>query len=52
MKAIEEEEKKRLEVKEVLVGPPTHRSSASLVAHPENPELVLFGGEFFDGRKV
>ena len=47
VKAIEEEERKRLEVKEVPLdgGGPSHRSNLSLVAHPENPELVFFGGE-------
>ena len=54
VKAIEEEERKRQEVKEVNLGEtgPTHRSNLSLVVHPENPELVLFGGEFFNGQKT
>ena len=54
VKAIEEEERKRLEVKEVPLdgGGPSHRSNLSLVAHPENPELVFFGGEFYNGQKT
>ena len=28
------------------------RLSASLSAHPEKDELILFGGEFFNGKKV
>ena len=52
VKAIEEEEKKRKEVKEVKVDPPSHRSNLSLNAHPDNPELILFGGEFYSGNKT
>jgi len=28
------------------------RLSASLSTHPEKDELILFGGEFFNGKKV
>lgn len=28
------------------------RLNASLSAHPEKDELILFGGEFFNGKKV
>ena len=53
VKAIEEEEKKRNEVKEVkLKESPSHRSNLSIVPHPEAPEIVLFGGEFHNGQKV
>lgn len=38
---------------------PTHAAvvcipslNASLCAHPEKDELILFGGEFFNGQKV
>jgi len=52
VKAIEEEEKKRNEVKEVkLKESPSHRSNLSIVPHPEAPEIVLFGGEFHNGQK-
>ncbi len=51
VKAIEDEERKRSEVKEEPSEPPSHRANLSLTSHPEgNPELVLFGGEFHDGR--
>jgi len=50
VKAIEEEERKRQEVKEVAVEPPSHRSNFSMTAHPDNPEIVLFGGEFYNGQ--
>ena len=54
VKAIEEEEKQRKSVKEIPVegNKPTSRSNFSIVAHPDNPELVLFGGEFYNGQKV
>jgi len=52
VKAIEEEEKKRQEVKEVVVEPPTHRSNFSMTSHPDNPEIVFFGGEFYNGQKT
>lgn len=28
------------------------RLNGSLSAHPEKDELILFGGEFFNGKKV
>lgn len=28
------------------------RLNASLSAHPEKDEVILFGGEFFNGKKV
>ena len=52
VKAIEAEEQKRKEVKEVKVDPPSHRSNLSFTAHPDHPELVLFGGEFHNGNKT
>ena len=52
VKAIEEEERKRQEVKEVTVGPPSHRSNFSITAHPDNPEIIFFGGEFYNGQKT
>ena len=53
VKAIEEEEKKRSEVKEIkLKESPSHRSNLSMLPHPEAPEIVFFGGEFHNGQKV
>ena len=52
VKAIEEEERKRQEVKEVAVGAPSHRSNFSITAHPDNPEIIFFGGEFYNGQKT
>uniref|UniRef100_A0A673UYE3 Uncharacterized protein n=1 Tax=Suricata suricatta TaxID=37032 RepID=A0A673UYE3_SURSU len=32
--------------------PPSPRLHASLSAHPDKDELILFGGEYFNGQKV
>ena len=50
VKAIEAEERKRQEVKEVKVEAPSHRSNFSMTSHPDNPEIVFFGGEFYNGK--
>ena len=50
VKAIEEEERKRQEVKEIKVDAPSHRSNFSMTVHPDNPEIVFFGGEFYNGK--
>ncbi|KAK8773487.1 hypothetical protein V5799_011984 [Amblyomma americanum] len=47
-----EEDRKRLAVTEELVGPPSCRSGATLCVHPEKDQLLLFGGEYFNGQKV
>ncbi|KAJ5225832.1 hypothetical protein N7468_007057 [Penicillium chermesinum] len=45
-----EEQAKFLKVTEIPSGPPAPRSSATLLASPSNRnELLLFGGEYFDG---
>lgn len=52
IKAIEAEEKKRSQVKELkMTEPPSHRSNFTLCAHPDNPELWMFGGEFYNGKQ-
>lgn len=48
--AYAEEQAKFLKVTEVVSAPPSPRSSATLIASPSNRnELLLFGGEHFDG---
>uniref|UniRef100_A0A1A9WD44 Kelch domain-containing protein 4 n=1 Tax=Glossina brevipalpis TaxID=37001 RepID=A0A1A9WD44_9MUSC len=49
-----EEEETRLKTvsEEICASPPTPRSNFTLVAHPEKEELVLFGGEFYNGQRV
>nr|XP_022920971.1 kelch domain-containing protein 4-like [Onthophagus taurus] len=49
---LEKEEKARLKVTETLVEPPSRRLNFSLVAHPLKEELILFGGEFYNGQKT
>ena len=45
-----EAQAKFLKVTEVVSGPPSPRSSSSIIASPSNKnELFLFGGELFDG---
>ncbi|KAB7498298.1 Kelch domain-containing protein 4 [Armadillidium nasatum] len=47
-----EEDKKKNSVIEELVSPPSKRSSFSLIAHPDKDQLILFGGEYFNGNKT
>ncbi|XP_046682403.1 kelch domain-containing protein 4 [Homalodisca vitripennis] len=49
---IEEEERKQKEVIVKIVPPPSCRSNFSFSAHPEKDELILFGGEYFNGQKT
>jgi hypothetical protein len=49
---IEMEEKRKQAVVEVAADRPLKRSSFAFVPHPEKDELILFGGEFFNGQKV
>ncbi|XP_045149670.1 kelch domain-containing protein 4 isoform X1 [Echinops telfairi] len=43
---------KKTEIVEVPCPPPSPRLNASLSAHPEKDELILFGGEYFNGKKT
>lgn len=48
--AYAEEQAKFLKVTEVVSGPPSPRSSSTIIASPSNRnELMIFGGEYFDG---
>jgi len=49
---IELEEKKRQEVVDIIVPPPSKRANFTLTAHPDKEELILLGGEYFNGQKV
>lgn len=49
---IEEEERKRQETVIKTVPPPSPRGNFSFTAHPTKDELILFGGEYFNGQKV
>ncbi|XP_029010622.1 kelch domain-containing protein 4 isoform X1 [Betta splendens] len=43
---------KKTQVVETTCPPPSPRLNASLCAHPDKDELILFGGEFFNGKKT
>ncbi|KAG5848750.1 hypothetical protein ANANG_G00102740 [Anguilla anguilla] len=43
---------KKTQVVETACTPPSARLNATLSAHPEKDELILFGGEYFNGKKT
>ncbi|NXF99893.1 KLDC4 protein, partial [Sakesphorus luctuosus] len=43
---------KKTQVTESSCPPPSPRLNGSLSAHPERDELILFGGEYFNGQKT
>ncbi|XP_072291153.1 kelch domain-containing protein 4 isoform X2 [Eucyclogobius newberryi] len=43
---------KKTQVTETSCPPPPPRLSASLNPHPEKDELIMFGGEYFNGQKT
>uniref|UniRef100_A0A493T611 Kelch domain containing 4 n=1 Tax=Anas platyrhynchos platyrhynchos TaxID=8840 RepID=A0A493T611_ANAPP len=43
---------KKTQVIETACPPPSPRLNGSLSAHPEKDELILFGGEYFNGQKT
>lgn len=49
---LEENEQRRTTVSEKVVQPPSPRSNFSFVAHPDKEELILFGGEFYNGQTL
>ncbi|XP_019628847.1 PREDICTED: kelch domain-containing protein 4-like [Branchiostoma belcheri] len=48
----QELDRKRTQVTEEPCAPPLPRCNGSLVAHPEKEELILFGGEYYNGQKT
>lgn len=50
--SLEANEQRRTTVSETIVPAPSPRSNFSFCAHPEKEELILFGGESFDGQKL
>jgi len=52
--AFKKEQEELYKVTEEVVGnPPSRRANATFSPHPtNNNELILFGGEFYDGQKV
>uniref|UniRef100_A0A8C6SEN3 Kelch domain containing 4 n=1 Tax=Neogobius melanostomus TaxID=47308 RepID=A0A8C6SEN3_9GOBI len=43
---------KKTQVLDTACPPPSPRLNASINAHPEKDELILFGGEYYNGRKT
>uniref|UniRef100_A0A8D8X188 Kelch domain-containing protein 4 n=1 Tax=Cacopsylla melanoneura TaxID=428564 RepID=A0A8D8X188_9HEMI len=52
VKDIEAEEKRKNKVIEKVVPEPSRRANFSFVPHPDKDQLILFGGEFYDGQKT
>lgn len=50
--ALEANEQRRTTVTETIVAAPLPRSNFSFCSHPEKEELILFGGESYDGQKL
>lgn len=50
MANIEKEERKRNQVIESIIESPTRRINFTFIPHPDKDELILFGGEFFNGQ--
>ena len=48
----EADKKKNATTEELMKEPPSRRANFSLNSHPEKDELILFGGEYFNGQKV
>ncbi|KAK2147837.1 hypothetical protein LSH36_532g05014 [Paralvinella palmiformis] len=48
----QEQDRKRVEVTEEKCEPPSPRCNMSFVAHPDKDELVMFGGEYFNGKQT
>ncbi|GBP94390.1 Kelch domain-containing protein 4 [Eumeta japonica] len=46
-----EEARQNTITEHICTAPPTARSNFTLVGHPEKDELILFGGEFFNGQR-
>lgn len=49
---LEENEQRRTTVTETVVQPPSPRSNFSFCAHPDKEELILYGGEFYNGQTL
>ncbi|XP_042892995.1 kelch domain-containing protein 4-like [Penaeus japonicus] len=47
-----EMDKAKHTITEDLVPPPSKRSAFSLTPHPDKDQLILFGGEYFNGNKT
>jgi len=48
----QEEDRKRKATTVEVTDPPSLRTNFTLTAHPDKDELILFGGEYFNGSKT
>lgn len=49
---LEAEEARRKITTETICSPPSPRSNFSICAHPDKEELILFGGELYNGQEL
>lgn len=49
---MEANEQRRKTVTESIVSPPSARSNFSFCSHPDKEELILFGGEYYNGQTL
>ncbi|XP_063235245.1 kelch domain-containing protein 4 [Bacillus rossius redtenbacheri] len=49
---IEREEQRRNQVVEHIVPPPSRRVNFTFVANKDKEEIIMFGGEYFNGQKM
>lgn len=47
-----EEDRAKVAITEDLVPPPSKRTSFTFTSHPDKDQLILFGGEYFNGCKT
>jgi len=53
IKELEEADKKKNStVEDLLKDGPSRRANFSFTSHPERDEIIMFGGEYFNGQKV
>lgn len=52
VKKLEDQQGSIAAISEEICAAPSPRSNFTLVAHPEKEELILFGGELYNGAKV
>ncbi|KAL3860433.1 hypothetical protein ACJMK2_010557 [Sinanodonta woodiana] len=48
----QEIDRKKTEIIEEKCSPPSPRCNMTLTAHPDKEELIMFGGEYFTGKKM
>ncbi|KAL1518360.1 hypothetical protein ABEB36_001995 [Hypothenemus hampei] len=52
VKEIERAEQKRTQVTESVVDVPSRRVNFTFVSHPDKDQLILYGGEYFNGQRT